>query len=266
MEDQPWEWQSQLTWSHQSASHPRIQHRSPCAPSHSQAHPAPRHRLNRVLYVKNSISEEPRQAKPCGTHRRATDREGSKDAQRDLGCSVAKRQSQIQDLCCKSGGTLPRHGSNNSSSIWLINQALPSLLRDFQAQELTPWHSHSSSREVMTPSTPEPERWLPTAGSGAEEQLLGSGEGEAQGSAGSRKPQFHTSTTCSRKQRPVTGRAAPLAGMDMFVPASLPCESPSVRKRFVTARPTWGFLSGPDCTTASLVLTAGHGEDGTARG
>lgn len=109
------------------------------------------------------------------------DQEGSKDAQRDLGCSVAKRQSQIQDLCCKSGGTLPRHGSNNSSSIWLINQALPSLLRDFQAQELTPWHSHSSSREVMTPSTPEPERWLPTAGSGAEEQLLGSEEGEARG-------------------------------------------------------------------------------------
>lgn len=56
---------------------------------------------NGALYIKISISEEPRQAKPCGTQRRAMDREGSKDARRDLGCSVAKRQSQIQDLCCK---------------------------------------------------------------------------------------------------------------------------------------------------------------------
>lgn len=71
---------------------------------------------------------------------------------------------------------LLRHDSN-SSSVWLINQALPVLLRDLQAQD--PWHSYSSSREVMTPSTPEPEQWLLTAGSGAEEQLLGSGEGEA---------------------------------------------------------------------------------------
>lgn len=65
------------------------------------------------------------------------DQEGSKDARRDQGCSVAKRQSQIQDLCFEAGGTLPRDGSKNSSSAWLINQGLASLLRDLQAQELT---------------------------------------------------------------------------------------------------------------------------------
>lgn len=48
---------------------------------------------NGALYVKSGISEEPRQAKPCGTQTGAMDREGSKDAQRNLGCSVAKRQS-----------------------------------------------------------------------------------------------------------------------------------------------------------------------------
>lgn len=138
MKDQPWEWQSQLTWAHPSASHQRIQHSQVClCPSPEPSPPCTRaQNQNRVLYVKNSISEEPRQAKPCRTQQRALDREGSKDAQGDLGSSVAKRLSQIQDLCCDPGGTLPRDGSNNSSSVQLINQALPSLPRGLQAQEL----------------------------------------------------------------------------------------------------------------------------------
>lgn len=48
----------------------------------------------------------------------------------------------------------------------------------------------------------------------------------------------------------------------MFAPASLPCKSPSVRKRFVTARPAWGFLTWACLHKGLTVLTAGHGEDG----
>lgn len=51
---------------------------------------------------------------------------------------IRDAQSQTQDLCCKAGGRLPRDGSKNSSSVWLINHGLPNFLRDLQAQELTP--------------------------------------------------------------------------------------------------------------------------------
>lgn len=52
----------------------------PGLPVNRQAHPAPGIDQTRALNIKNSISEEPRQAKPCRTQRRAMDQEGSKDA------------------------------------------------------------------------------------------------------------------------------------------------------------------------------------------